>query len=62
MYVCTYLCMYECIITHAIVKVWTVAQAVNFQLVPLDYRVLFGNVVALWWNIYLSLVNAHSTS
>ena len=54
--------MYECIILHAIVKVWTVAQAVNFQLVPLDYRVLFGNVVALWWNIYLSLVNAHSTS
>jgi len=38
-------------------KVWTVAQAINFQLVPLEYRVLFGNLVALWWNIYLSLVN-----
>jgi protein Mpv17 len=38
-------------------KVWTVAQAINFTAVPLDYRVLFGNFVALWWNIYLSLVN-----
>lgn len=35
-------------------RVWTVAQAINFQVVPLDYRVLFGNVVALWWNIVLS--------
>lgn len=38
-------------------KVWTVAQAINFSVVPVDYRVLFGNAVALWWNIYLSLVN-----
>lgn len=38
-------------------KVWTVAQAVNFKLVPLDLRVLFGNVVALWWNIYLSMLS-----
>lgn len=65
-------------------QVWTVAQYLNFQYVPLDYRVLFGtclalsrisvdrqkmkghslaclgggaagNLVALWWNIYLSL-------
>lgn len=38
-------------------KVWTPAQAVNFGLVPLDYRVLFGNIVALWWNIYLSVIS-----
>jgi hypothetical protein len=38
-------------------KVWTVAQFVNFQYVPLDYRVLFGNAVAFWWNCYLSLIN-----
>lgn len=38
-------------------QVWTVAQAVNFQVVPLEYRVLFGNMVALWWNIYLSLAS-----
>jgi len=36
-------------------RVWTVAQAVNFKYVPLEYRVLFGNMVALWWNIVLSL-------
>jgi hypothetical protein len=35
-------------------RVWTVAQAINFQIVPLDYRVLFGNLVALWWNMVLS--------
>ncbi len=39
-------------------KIWTVAQAVNFQLVPTEYRVMFGNIIALWWNIYLSLVSA----
>lgn len=38
-------------------KVWTVAQYINFQFVPLDYRVLFGNAVAFWWNCYLSLIN-----
>ena len=54
--------IFRCQYFSLFMQVWTVAQAVNFQLVPLDYRVLFGNVVALWWNIYLSLVNAHSTS
>jgi hypothetical protein len=39
------------------IQVWTVAQAVNFQVVPLEYRVLFGNMIALWWNIYLSLAS-----
>ncbi|KAM3574443.1 hypothetical protein VYU27_003641 [Nannochloropsis oceanica] len=35
-------------------KVWTVAQAINFTYTPPAYRVLFGNVVALWWSFYLS--------
>ena len=38
-------------------RVWTVAQGINFTYVPVEYRVLYGNVVALWWNVYLSLVN-----
>ena len=39
-------------------KIWTVVQYVNFQFVPLDYRVLFGNAALLfWWNCYLSLIN-----
>eukprot|EP00618_Florenciella_parvula_P019098 CAMPEP_0119521140 /NCGR_PEP_ID=MMETSP1344-20130328/36941_1 /TAXON_ID=236787 /ORGANISM="Florenciella parvula, Strain CCMP2471" /LENGTH=228 /DNA_ID=CAMNT_0007559091 /DNA_START=129 /DNA_END=815 /DNA_ORIENTATION=- len=36
-------------------KVWTAAQAVNFTYVPVKFRPLFGSVVALWWNIYLSM-------
>ena len=36
-------------------QVWTAAQAVNFTYVPIKFRPLFGSVVALWWNIYLSM-------
>lgn len=39
-------------------KVWTVAQTLNFGFVPMNYQVLFGNLVALWWNIYLSLISS----
>eukprot|EP00903_Cladosiphon_okamuranus_P016163 g14916.t1 len=38
-------------------KVWTVAQLVNFKLVPVEYRPVFANFVACWWNIYLSLLS-----
>ena len=27
---------------------------ININLVPAEYRVLFGNVVALVWNFYLA--------
>lgn len=30
------------------------AQAINFALVPLQYRVLFVNVVSLGWSMFLS--------
>eukprot|EP00934_Nitzschia_sp_Nitz4_P005352 Nitzschia sp. Nitz4//scaffold91_size79674//33678//34502//NITZ4_005366-RA/size79674-processed-gene-0.107-mRNA-1//-1//CDS//3329560097//5342//frame0 len=33
---------------------WIPAQLVNFGWVPLRYQVLFGNVVALLWNVYVS--------
>lgn len=39
---------------------WIPAQIVNFSMIPLNYQVLFGNVVALFWNVYLSWVNANS--
>ena len=39
---------------------WIPAQLVNFGMVPLKYQVLFGNVVALGWSVYLSFVSARS--
>jgi len=35
-------------------KIWTIPQIINFNLVPVEYRVLFGNLVALVWNYYLA--------
>ena len=35
-------------------KLWPAANFLNFKFVPLDYRVLFTNIVAIIWNIYLS--------
>ena len=37
-------------------KIWIPAQVLNFGFVPLQYQVLFANVVALVWNTYLSWV------
>jgi protein Mpv17 len=34
--------------------VWIPANAINFSVVPLQYQVLYGNVVALCWNVFLS--------
>ncbi|KAG2763529.1 hypothetical protein PC129_g14336 [Phytophthora cactorum] len=36
-------------------KVWTLTQWLSFHYVPPQFRVLWGNGVALWWNSYLSL-------
>jgi protein Mpv17 len=46
------------VVIQANFALWIPAQIVNFSLVPLNYQVLFGNVVALLWNVYLSWVNA----
>lgn len=35
-------------------KLWPAVQAINFTLIPLQHRVLFVSVVALFWNIYLA--------
>jgi len=39
---------------------WIPAQLINFSLIPLKYQVLFGNVVALGWSVYLSFTSATS--
>ena len=35
-------------------SVWIPAQFVNFYFMPLNYRVVFIQVVALFWNMYVS--------
>lgn len=34
--------------------VWIPTQIVNFQFVPFQFRMLFSQVIALFWNCYLS--------
>jgi peroxisomal membrane protein 2 len=43
-------------------KIWTIAQSINFSIIPLDYRVLFGNLVALWWNVILSMITSANSN
>ncbi|XP_026572889.1 peroxisomal membrane protein 2 [Pseudonaja textilis] len=35
-------------------KVWTPVQVINFTYVPLQFQVLFGNLVAILWFAYLA--------
>lgn len=34
-------------------KLWPAAQIVNFNFVPLQYQVLYAQMIALLWNVYL---------
>ncbi|KAK9323624.1 hypothetical protein V1517DRAFT_91964 [Lipomyces orientalis] len=34
--------------------VWPAVQFVNFRIVPLDYRLMFVNIVSIAWNAFLS--------
>jgi protein Mpv17 len=36
-------------------KIWPAVQCLNFSIVPLQYRLLFVNIVSLGWNAYLSV-------
>lgn len=36
--------------------IWPIATSVNLWLVPLQYQVLFANVVGLFWNVILSYI------
>ncbi|KAK3187578.1 Protein required for ethanol metabolism [Lecanicillium sp. MT-2017a] len=38
--------------------VWPFVQTINFAFLPLQYRVLFANIVSIGWNSYLSWVNS----
>lgn len=41
-------------------SLWIPAMAFNFAFFPIKFQVLFGNVVALLWNTYLSYMSALS--
>jgi protein Mpv17 len=41
---------------------WPIANVFNFMFVPSSYRVLYVNVAGLFWNTYLSFVQASSSS
>ena len=36
-------------------KLWPLVSILNFTLVPVEYRVVVGSVVGLFWGVYLSL-------
>jgi|MDTE01.1.fsa_nt_gb hypothetical protein len=38
-------------------KTWVPGQIINFEFVPVDYQVVFVNLVAVFYNTYLSLAN-----
>lgn len=40
---------------------WIPAQVINFSFVPLNYQVLYSNIVALLWNVYISYVSAEES-
>ncbi|KAF8565111.1 hypothetical protein P879_08404 [Paragonimus westermani] len=37
-------------------KIWPLAQSINFFFMPLQFRVLYINFVALFWNVYVAYV------
>jgi len=40
---------------------WPLVNLVSFSMVPVIYRVLFGNVCAIFWNAKLSLISSETT-
>jgi protein Mpv17 len=43
-------------------RVWPWAQMINFSMVPPQFRVLFGNAIAFFWNAYLSYLSNSTTT
>ena len=39
-------------------KLWPMVSIVNFTLVPLEYRIVVGSTVGLFWGVYLSLMSS----
>lgn len=43
-------------------KFWPAANVINFSLVPLQFRVLYMNVLSVFWSGYLTYVNSKKMS
>jgi hypothetical protein len=43
-------------------KFWPVVNIVNFSVVPLQFRVLYSNILSLFWTGYLTLINSKKMS
>uniref|UniRef100_A0A914E7W0 Mpv17-like protein n=1 Tax=Acrobeloides nanus TaxID=290746 RepID=A0A914E7W0_9BILA len=41
-------------------KIWPFVQFINMSLMPLHLRLVFVQVVSIFWNMYLSYENAKS--
>lgn len=41
-------------------RLWPAVSIVNFTLVPLEYRIVVGSTVGLFWGVYLSLMSSSS--
>jgi protein Mpv17 len=41
-------------------KFWPAANIINFGMIPLEYRVLYSNVLSVFWTGYLTIVNENS--
>lgn len=45
-------------VSIASAKVWVPIQFITFKWIPAEFRVLWGNLAAVGWNVYFSLRNS----
>jgi hypothetical protein len=43
-------------------KVWPAVTAFSFTYIPIQYRSIFGGVIAIGWQTYLSLLNQRAAA
>lgn len=43
-------------------KIWPAITAFSFTFIPLQYRSIFGGVIAIGWQTYLSLLNQRAAA